>query len=298
MRKVLTILMFLVCFAGQSQDWMTNLEIAERLALFQNKLLLVVWENAFYQKTPAILYNEQGKEVLIEDSYNSPVIDSLVWAHFVPVVLSEDAYPDLYAKIKDRSYDYIQKFNDDSMKIMDVNGNILNKMDEDVYLTNLSKFIGKYALDVSLIKNEYINYRQEKNFYSAFYLAAKYMDFAFFLKEDIRPEVTDLSLIYLEEALEFLNGIPEEEDKKIMLERIELLEIQSSLLTNKPKKVLRQLNRIDTTELDKANEKLLAFLYFSAYRMLNDEDNASQWRSKMSMLDLKKIMQLINHTDN
>ncbi|WP_434036718.1 hypothetical protein [Formosa sp. 4Alg 33] len=293
-------LLFYICFCffvstSFAQEWLTNLEVAERLGLVQNKLLVVVWENSYYDGASAYVNTSDGKRMFIEHMYDRPEIDSLLWAHFVPVVLSENEYPRLYDEIKKtRSMDYIDKFHDESLKIMDVNGNIINTS-QDMQLLNLSEFILKYSMDTSFLKSRLINYRSEKDFYSAFYLASSYMDFAFFANYEVRPELVNLSTIYLNEASEFLDQ--EKLDNKPMLkQRVELLEIQKELLFQNPKKVLRKLKRIKDSEVASQNANLRAFLYYSAYKLLEDEQNASVWESKVSLLDLRKINNVVSPT--
>lgn len=295
------LLFILVVFAsvnfGFSQKWMTNLEVAERLAITQNKLMVVVWENAYYSGTPVYVNYKTGKEFLVENMFAEPVLDSLLWSNFVPVVLNEGVYTEWYNTLKNtRSTTYLDKFNDDTLKVMDANGNILN-IKADTYIENITEFVAKYSLDTSFLSNELVNYKREQNFYSAFYLASKYMDFAFFNNSNVRAELVNLAAIYLDEASRFLER-ETLENKETLRQRVSFLEIQEHLLLENPKKVLRQLNRIKETDVANANSNLRAFLYFSAYRMLQDEQNASVWRPEISNFDTKKIMSLIQNTTN
>lgn len=287
-----------ICFSFNisfAQNWMTNLEVAQRLALTQNKLLVVIWEDAYYKQMPIYLNDGQGGKMLVKNMFSMSEIDRLLWEHFIPVVLSENQYPQLYNTIKNsRSATYLAKFNDDSLKVMDVNGNILN-IHEDEYILNLSEFINKYGIDVSFLNTEYLNYKREKNFYSTFYLASKYMDLAFFIHPEVRSDMIDLASVYLDEASVLLEK-ENFENIAALEQRVSLLHIQEHLIMEKPKKVLRQLKRINESEIDKVNINLVSFLYFSAYRMLQDEENAALWRGQISILDMKKIMSLINKT--
>ncbi|MDW5288830.1 hypothetical protein [Formosa sp. PL04] len=281
-----------------AQEWMTNLDVAERLALVQNKLLVVVWQNSYYNGAPAYVNDGKGNQVFVENMYEEPVIDSLIWAHFIPVVLSENAYPELYESIEmiGSSSSYLGKFKDDSLKVMDANGNILN-ISEEKYLFNLSDFILKYSMDTSFLETQLTNYKSEKNFYSAFYLAAQYMDFAIFGKNAVRPELVGLASIYLNEASGFLEN-ESLENKPALKQRVDLLDIEKDLVLLKPKKVLRKLNKIKESEVEKVNANLRSFLYLASYKMLQDEHNASMWESKVNALDKKKIMILIDNSSN
>lgn len=296
MRKsVLTILfIWLVGNVGLTQNWMTNIDIAKRLALTQNKMLLMVWDDASSYPLPVVVLDSNGNEVPYENLFDEPRLNHMLWDSFVLVKVSESEYSLMYNEIKrKRPTYYLDKFNDDSLKVMDVNGNILNASEESGYVFNLSSFIQKYALNTSFLRQELINYRKEKNFYSTFYLASKYIDFAFYVNKEVRPELVGLSDIYLKEAHDLLEREPSNNKADLEL-RFELLKIEQDLLINKPEKALRKLKRIKESELNGANKTLAAFLYFTAYRLLKDEKNASLWRSKVSLADLNKIQVLIN----
>ncbi|MBP1839534.1 hypothetical protein [Formosa algae] len=298
MNKFLTCIILCLTFTlSSAQEWMTNLEVAERLALAQNKMLVVVWEDTYYNGVAATVNNVEKQEVFIENMFSKPVLDSLMWEHFVPVILSEDNYSSLFEKIKNkRSAKYINTFNDDSLKIMDANGNILNLSNGD-YILNLSEFIYKYSIDTSFLKSEIQNYKDDNDFYSSVYLASKYMDFAYFSSNSIRPELVDLALIYLDEASDFFK---EEtlDNKETLNQRLELLDIQKYILLKEPKKALRKLNKIKTSEVEKANVNLRSFLYLAAYTLLQDQVNMAIWEPKVLLWDKKKMQSLMSSQYN
>ena len=298
MNKFLTCIILCLTFTlSSAQEWMTNLEVAERLALAQNKMLVVVWEDTYYKGVAATVNNVEKQEVFIENMFSKPVLDSLMWEHFVPVILSEDNYSSLFEKIKNkRSAKYINTFNDDSLKIMDANGNILN-LSNGNYILNLSEFIYKYSIDTSFLKSEIQNYKDDNDFYSSVYLASKYMDFAYFSSNSIRPELVDLALIYLDEASDFFK---EEtlDNKETLNQRLELLDIQKYILLKEPKKALRKLNKIKTSEVEKANVNLRSFLYLAAYTLLQDQVNMAIWEPKVLLWDKKKMQSLMSSQYN
>ena len=273
---------------------MTNLDIAQNLALTQNKMVLMVWEESTLYPYAVLANDETGKTILIENLFESEVISPLIWEYFVPVIVAEHNYAELYAKIKDnRSQQYINKFNDDSIKIMDVNGNILNLSNDPDNFQNITTIINNYALNTEYIAPELIGYNTERDFYSAYYLASKYFDYSMYLKEKARRTLIDLGLIYLNEASEFITANPSE-DQKALTERVSLLDVQQYLITKRPKKVIRQLNRMDAENMESNNQSLVAFLYYTAYKAVNDETNAALWESKISSVNLKKAQLLIN----
>lgn len=286
MKKIiLIVLISLGSFAvGHSQEWMTSLDVAKNLAFVQDKLLFVIWEDASFESYPVLIRDEKGNS-FVDDLFANEGLNELIWDHFVPVIISEYQYPELYQDIKGRrSQLYIDKFNDDTIKIMDVNGNIINTSMAYYDYLDIIKFISKYAINTNFLKAELANYRERKDFNTTYRLASKYTDFAILAGDDVRGEIIKLSNYYLQEAKEF---IPNESSKELE-EKIELQKLKQTLVLGRPKKVLRQLKRMNADAIDVSNEPLVAFLYFTAYSVLKDETKASVWRSKVSLVNLKK----------
>lgn len=297
MKKSLLIVL-LVFFSrsfGYAQDaWMTAIEAAQRFALAQNKMILMVWDESTYYPLPILIKDGNGKQVLIKNLFDSTEVIDLLWQHFVLLKMDDGVYPSLYEDIKNRSFTYVGKFDDDSLKVMDANGNILNISLDTDYVLDLTAFINRYALNTSYLKQELMNYRSEKTFYTTFYLASKYVEYGFYTHESVRPEIIDLSSIYLDEARTLLSK--ESLDNKTALnQRLELLEIEQSLVLNKPKKVIRRLKRLEKEDVQGANNQFLAFMYFTAYRLLRDEENAALWRSKVSSVDFDKALFIVKN---
>ena len=287
-------LIFFTVNLSYSQEWMTSLEIAQKLALMQNKTVLMVWEEA--TKYPYLVYvdDEKGGTIVIGNLFEDEKISQLIWENFVPVIVSESQHASLYKKVKGkRKQRYIDKFNDDSIKIMDANGNIINTSYVTEDYLDIAKLIENYALNTQLVTLELEAYKKEKNFYSAYYLASKYLDLSVYVNEAIRSEIIDLSNIYLDEAVGFLE-IEATEDKSTLKQRAELLKIQEYLILNRPKRVLRELKKMDAENIESTNEALVNFLYYTAYSILKDEKNIELWKTKVSLLNLKKAQMIIN----
>ncbi|SDS03737.1 hypothetical protein SAMN04515667_1265 [Formosa sp. Hel1_31_208] len=287
-RLVVLIVIMAMPILGYTQDWMTDLNIAKRLASIQNKMLFMMWEESTYQPLPVFVEDLKGKKIFIENMFENEAVNQLIWDHFVPVIVNESQYAELYDQIDGkRSKMYMDKFNDDSIKIMDVNGNILNSDLRFDAILNLSRFIREYYLDTSFLKGELSNYTQQKDFNTAFRLASKYIDTAIFFTSNLKLEMIDLSTIYIDETARLLDE--ENPDNKVELQqKLDLLKVKQDLVLYKRRKVLRQLKKIEQNNIYKTNEYLVAFLYFSVYVMLEDEQNASQWRSQLSPADINK----------
>jgi len=188
---------------------------------------------------------------------------------------------------------YYNKLVDDSIKIMDVNRNILNIITSGIEHENLSLIIKKYALNTSFLKQALIEYSKEDNYATSFRLASKYLDFAIFVEKDTRFEIIQLAGIYLDEAINHLSK-SDLKNKRALLQKCDLLKKKEYLILNKPRKALRHLKKLDITEIDKINQSLFSFLNYAAFKLLRDEENAALWKSKVSLVDLKKTKLIIN----
>lgn len=288
-------ILFLILFASatsmcQSQEWMNSLDVAKRLARVQDKLIFAMWENATLDSIPVLIKSRSGK-YSVGDLFADKEINRLVWDYFVPVKIQESNYEALFSDIKDkRSLEYIDKFNDNTIKIMDVNGNILNTSYLEYYYENLdfSFLVDNYALKTTFLKHELMSYAKNKTFLDTYLLASKYLDYSTYVNEVVRKEVVKLALIYLNEAVVLIeNENPEK--KPVFKQRCELLYLKQFLILNNPKKTLRQLKKYKKLKIEKNNESLYASLKYTAYKLLKKDDDAEAWKAKISSVDLKKI---------
>ena len=296
MKKKIAVLVFCLfaLFFAQAQPWMTSLDAAKRLALTQNKMIFMFWEEATFYPLPVTMRDSKGKAYFVRNLFENEGLNEIIWEHFVPVIVSERHYEDMYSKIKNkRSTRYIEKFNDDSVKIMDAAGNIIN-VDYNVqtYL-NLSKYIQYYALNTSYLSSELSNYRRNKDFYSAYFLSSKYIDYSILTNKKIRPKILGLSKIYMSEAESYLENSDLEDEPKLK-QRVELLELKKYLIKGKPRKVLRRLKRIEKNGVIEANITNVAFLFYSSHLLLDNFDRAEAWKSKVTTFDLNKA-KLVNN---
>ena len=179
-KNLLVIMLFLSAFLGNAQEWFTSLEVAKRLAMVQDKMLFVMWEGALQEAFPVILRMENGESIMA-DLTRDENINSLIWQYFVPVKIPEYQYQELSKNVKEtRGLKYFNTLIDDGIKIMDINGNILNTSDSvnyymvgDSYYLIFTDFIKRYALNTSFLKMELKNYYESKNFTTTFRLASK-----------------------------------------------------------------------------------------------------------------------------
>ena len=248
----------------------------------------MIWEDAALIPYPVLMNNENGNEVLFKNLFDHEEISKIIWDYFVPVKVSESQYANLYDQIKDtKNRSYIAQFEDDNIKIMDANLHIVNTSLSPEAGFNLSDFIRTYALKTSFLNAELRNYSEQKDFGTSYRLASKYMDYAILVNEKVRGDIINLTEIYLDEADKFLLE-SDIEDKMNFERKISMLRLSKYLLENRPKKVLRQLKKYNASEMDETNQSFLAFLYYTSYQLRKDAKNSELWKSKVSLINLRK----------
>ena len=295
MKKIAVIILFCLCSItpGIAQEWMTNLDVAKRLARVQNKMLFVMWEESTYYEFPVIFNDEKGI-TYYSDLFEDETVNAAVWEYFVPVILHESTYFDLFEEIEGKRSDkYVKKFQDDGIKIMDTNGYILNTGYFSYEPFDIAAFIVRYGLNTTFLKAQLSNYFQKRNFNTSLALGSKYQDFAVLVDKKIRKEIIGLSAIYMNEALLLLEQ-ESVDNSEGYRQRIELLALKGDLILNKPRKVLRTLKKMEEASINTLNESLFAFLHYTAYNLLEDETEADLWESKVSLVDLKKAEMITN----
>lgn len=294
MKKI--ILLFVISLMASfcnAQEWFTSFDVAKRLALVQNKMLFVMWEESLNYQYPILFRSEEGN-LLIIDLSNNDTLDPIIWEYFVPVFLAESEYEELINKAKKRGNKYIDKLNDDSIKIMDANKNILNVNDSFENEQNLTLIIKKYALNTSFLKQDLTNYLNNVNITSSFNLASKYYDYAIFATKDLRPEIIELANLYFEEAKVLLEE-GNLENKEAIAQRLYLFEIKAHLILDNPRKALRILKKIDEAEIADINKSFFSFLNYTTFILLKDDENAALWESTVSQIDLKMAEYIMNN---
>ncbi|SFJ48337.1 hypothetical protein [Olleya namhaensis] len=296
MKKLLFTLLLSVATitSAMAQEWLTSLTLAKKLALSKNKMLLVIWEDSANYSYPIILEDADGTKVVTE-LFESDAVKTLVWKYFVPVIINESMYQQLFDKIDGkRNMSYINRFNDDNVKVMDPNGNILDLRTADEFMTqDLTAIIKKYALDTSFLEAELNSYFENKNYATTFRLANKYLDFAIYAEDFVKEEIIMLSDIYMLEAENLLQN-SDYATKEALLQKHELLKIKEALILGKDNKARRMLKKYTEEDIDKINVALFAFLNYATYRSLDNIEEALPWKAQVLQSDLNKVKFIVN----
>jgi len=296
MRKLVllfSITLFSVNFCN-AQEWFTSFDVAKRMAIIQDKMLFVMWEESLDYEYP-IFYNTDDGILVTIDLSEDTSMDELIWNYFIPVLLPESMYDEFIKGIeKGKDTRYMAKLNDDSIKIMDVNGNILNTKPLYDNWQNLSSLIINYALNTSFLKQELINYSKKENLTTSFNLGSKYLDYSIYTQKKVRPEIIELANIYFDIAKSYLtvSGL---KNKDAFLQRLDLLKIKELLILEKGKKALRILKRIAEAEIYDINKSMFNFLNYTTFKVLKEEDKAALLKSKISKVDLIKAEFIIKN---
>ena len=101
MKKALFIFVFVLTSFNfcLSQEWFTSFDVAKRLAIVQNKMLFVMWEDAMNYQYPVLTDNDNGDST-VADLFEDEYVNKLIWDYFVPVKISESKYVELSNQIR------------------------------------------------------------------------------------------------------------------------------------------------------------------------------------------------------
>lgn len=295
-KLIFLVSLLIITSSGFAQEWFTSFDIARRMALANNKMLLVIWEDSARGPYP-VLVNEGRKMTVVQDLKTNEILNEAIWDYFIPVLLPEDEYARLFKAVENKAgLAYIDKLNDDSIKIMDATGIIANN---DLFYekgTNLTYLIEHYALDTTFLTPFLKNYIKSKNFTTTFTLGTKYLDYALVCKAKIRPEIVVMAQLYLKQAKDLLED-SELKNKDAFFQKLKLYGIKQELVLDNAKKARRMLKRIKPEDVSVINENLFFFLNYTTFIVSKDEENAAVWRTKVTQRDLTKASLILKNSN-
>ena len=62
-----------------SQAWMTSLDIAQKLATVQNKMVLMVWEETTKYPYPVLVKDDKGRTLFVNNLFEDEDLSPLIW---------------------------------------------------------------------------------------------------------------------------------------------------------------------------------------------------------------------------
>ncbi len=273
MKKIITVLL-IVLYATtiNAQNWMHSLEDAKKMALVSNKLIVVDFWALWCGPCRKMDKDTWDKKEVAEQLHN-----------FVPVKIDVDAHKSIAKKYGVRGIPNIL--------ILDANGKIIYNSVGYQDKKQMAKTLKEYMAETSFLQKELIAYYKKNNYSTALRLADKYQIYSIYAKGKIQKSFLALAKEYFD--------ISKKDIKKKKLknaaalnQKIKLFNIRKQLVLKKSKKVLKQLAKMNESDILQTNKSLFSFLNYVAYKQMKDDENALKWEEKLNPKD-KKLAVLI-----
>jgi len=240
LKTIVSFLFLFVVTNSFATGWLNSFEDAQKLALAQNKLIVVDFWATWCG--PCLKMDRE--------SWSDPAVENLMQS-FVPVKIDIDKQKSLA-----RSYG-INAIPD--VFIMDGNGEIIHHHKGYMNSNDLKRELEKYLLNTQFLNRHAVQFFQKPQYNTAFKLAERYMDFALNIpEEEVRQNFLSVAENYLEKSEDLLVDTMSSYD--LFEERLALYDLMIDLYRGKTSKVIRVLDK-DYSE-STVNPKNKAALYF------------------------------------
>ena len=271
--KLLAVLVLFLLF-GQytiANNWLTSLEDGKKLALANNKFVLVDFWASWCgpcKRMDSESWSEEDVKALMN--------------YYVPVKIDIDLNRAIAKQYGVNSIPHIF--------IMDGNGKVIYSETSYKRKSEVISLLKEYALSSEFMAQDLVNYYKNQTMANSFRLGVKYQDFSLHLNKSLRSHFLRVSHEYFKEAEK---NLKEEKDniQDMFYQKIELYQINELLINGKADKALNQLGKMN--DIQSNNDLLFNFLNYTAHSILAD-DMVYEWSEKVTEIDKKKTLLYID----
>ena len=229
----------------------TNFEEAKKIALVENKLMLVDFTASWCGPC-----REMEKKVWPEHSIKELLND------FVFVQIDIDINRDLKKLYDVKGIPY--------MVIMDANGKLIKDNLGDFDVNGLKRFLNPYRLSTQYLSNELIFYHKSKNYNTSIRVFQKYLDFYLMVDKELQYNFLQLGDAYFEDAQYSLSKKDENYLEK--RQKLDLFSLYNYAYLHKFKKLDIKLSSFKESEILENNLNLYYFLVYISAKAQHKED--------------------------
>ncbi|MEL4308188.1 thioredoxin domain-containing protein [Joostella sp. CR20] len=257
MKSICTLLVvFLSVYNGYSTNWLSSFEDAQKLALVQNKLIVVDFWATWCGPC----------KKMDSDAWHTNEVGDMM-NNFIPLKVDIDTQTNLARRYGIKAIPNVY--------IMDANGEIVADSKGYMDKVELLNFLDDFVLNTSYVNKELVNYFQRQNFANSLRLAKRYIDYSLLVDDKVKNNFFSVSNVYLDKANKMLENQPKFEEK------IELLKMTIDVYRGNHKKVVRKLAKTDEATIDPINKADYYFINYCVCRSNNEADQASEWLDKL-----------------
>jgi len=274
-RNYLTAFLLILSSYLYAQNWGTDFELAKKMALSENKLMLLDFTASWCGPCKYMEINTWSNENVKKEM-----------AFYKSVKIDLDSNKDLA-----RFYGVSAIPN---ILVVDPNGIVIEQIKGYRDANFMQKFLHEKVLDLAFVQKELISFFKKKSYSSALRLANKYQIYAMLLKDDKikRRLLLNVAKSYFAISKKIVKK-SKSKNKKGLLQKIDLYELRKNLILNKNKQVAKKLSKLKESEIVNMNKSLYASLNYVVLTNLKDSENAKKWFDKMNDSDKAFVKRML-----